>query len=179
MENIVKNFLIRLAIMTFILYGVTIPIYFLHFHKPHELLPEKLYNGEADQWAIEKNIMYKSWDHDEIVNFCILAFMVCLIVSLIIVIVYSEIEYYIKPVITVEAVLKSKETNGSMAGDPRSGSVPSYRYYLIFETDEGVEMVFPVGPQHYVTLFEGNKGILKYKKGITERFVGFDITAIE
>lgn len=169
----------RGGILTIVLYVITVPVYILCFYKPHDLLPEKLYNGEKDQWAIELNEMYKSWNHDEIVHFCLTAFLCCLIVSMLILTVYNEIEFYIKPVITVEARLKSKDTNVSMAGNTRGVSVPRLEYYLTFETVDSVEMIFEVGPEHYMTLFEGNRGILKYKKGMIERFTGFDITAIE
>lgn len=40
-------------------------------------------------------------------------------------------------------------------------------------------MFFPVKMEDYVTTFEGNRVILKYKRGMNRMFVGFEITSIE
>ncbi len=52
-------------------------------------------------------------------------------------------------------------------------------YKLTFELENGDEMSFPVDDRHYVTILEGNKGIMKYKEGIVRQYVGFYVTEIE
>lgn len=124
------------------------------------------------------NVYIKSLDRWDIIFFTLVPFEISLVTSIIILLIYAEIELYTKPIISVNATLKSKTAVMKVSGDHKGFSSVGYDYKLTFETDDGTEMVFPVLPMHYMTIIEGNKGVLKYKQGVYTRFVGFDIMEV-
>jgi hypothetical protein len=170
MLNGTKSLFHRIVLVSLVLYSLTLAIYFIKFYEPFEPI-QGIDNST--------NEMFKSWHNYEIKSFLIISILVCIVVSLIILIVYNEIEFYFKPVKEINARLKSKEMTMGGSVSPGGNSYYGYTYRLVFETEEGEEMSFMVLPVNYMTVFQGNIGILKYKKGITDRFVGFDITSIE
>lgn len=159
--------LLRVGILTLISYTVTLVIYFSHFYKPFKPI-----YGEVNE-------LVKSIERDNMIYTLMLAFLFCFMASLVISIIINEIIIYNKPVITVSARLKLKESAMQMQGDYRGFSYIGYKYNLTFETASGVNINFGVAPKYYMTLIEGNKGILKYKQGTTKRFIGFDIQEIK
>lgn len=168
MDNREKRiFSIRIGILTLILYTFALVIYFMCFYEPF-----KPFYGDSNE-------LVKSIEREQVMITLISIFGLCIVVSLVILIIYNEIEFYNKPIITVSARLVSREVAKQIQGDYRGFSNISYAYKLTFKTDSGVDMNFQVSPKHYFTIFEGNKGILKYKQGISRRFIGFDIQEIE
>lgn len=85
---------------------------------------------------------------------------------------------YTTPIIAVKARLKSKGSDMEMYGDHRGFSHVGFNYSLTFEIENGVELNFRVVPKYYMTIIEGNSGILKYKQGVYKRFIGFDVKQI-
>nr|WP_276575905.1 DUF2500 family protein [Oceanirhabdus seepicola] len=112
-------------------------------------------------------------NRDNLIFFSIFSFIICIFVSYIILI-------FITPVTEVNAKLKSKKCDSKINVSLKGGG--AYRvntYKLTFELDNGDEMSFPVYDKHYVTILEGNKGIMKYKKGLVNRYVGFYVKEVE
>lgn len=160
-------FSMRIGILTLTLFTLALVIYFMCFYKPF-----KPVYGDSNE-------LVKSIEQEQVIITLILIFGLCIIVSLIILIIYNEIEFYNKPIITVSARLVSKELAKQIQGDHRGFSNIGYAYKLTFKTESGVDMDFQVSQKHYFTILEGNKGVLKYKQGISIRFIGFDIQKIE
>lgn len=166
---------LRLGVITLILYIVTIAVYFMCFYKPVEYL-----NPIPGYEAInEINELYKSMKREEIIFVLVISLLFCFLVSMVISIIYEEIIMYTKPIITVKARLKSKEADMRIAGNYTGFSAVGFIYSLIFEMDNEEEISFAVVPKYYATIIEGNKGMLKYKQGTYNRFIGFELTEIE
>lgn len=159
------------------LYSMAIFIYFKWFYKPLEMLP-----GNVDiPVIVSANETLKAINHDNMIFFFLLSFLFCILIGLILSMIYAGIVFYYTPVISSNARLKSKESiqqNGNYMGYMGFSSV-GYTYNLTFETDNGLVLNFSVNPKHYIIIFEGNKGLLNYKHGVANRFISFDITAIE
>ncbi len=141
----------------------------MKFYEPFE--PEPIY-GQANE-------LFKSIERENLIFFLILAFLICFLVSMFISLLYDEIVLYSTPIVAVNARLKSKESVMEMHGNHRGFSHVGFNYNLIFEIENGVNINFRVTPKYYMTIIEGNKGILKYKQGVSKRFIGFDIKQIE
>ncbi|MCB2312972.1 DUF2500 domain-containing protein [Clostridium tagluense] len=168
MKNRIKRiFLSRVVVITSILYSITILVYFVFFY-------EKFVNIYGEYTELLKSMYY-----DEQVNLSIESFAVCLVAAIFIALIYEEIVLYTKPIISVNTRLKSKESVFHSCKNNMGFSSVVYNYTLTFEADNGVELSFIVTPKHYMIIFEGNKGILNYKQGISNSFISFHITAIE
>jgi hypothetical protein len=167
--------LIRLGIITLILYSLTIMIYFLYFYKPIEPISK----GTNNSAIINTNEIIMSVNRSNLIFFLVISLMLCFLTSLFISILFNEIVLYFKPTFTVYAKLKSKEAVMSTSGNHRGFSYVGYNYILNFELDDGSELAFQVLPKHYMTILEGNKGIVKYNEAIVKRFIGFDLKEIE
>ncbi|MBU3130352.1 DUF2500 family protein [Clostridium tagluense] len=167
-------FTVKRGIIILILYSITIIVYFTCFYKPLELLTSNLDMPEI----ASVNETLKSISRDDIMFFFIGSFLGVVFTLMIVTLVYEEIVLCTKPIIAVNARLKSKESVMQMSGSYMGFSSVGYKYNLIFETDNEVEMIFVVIPKYYATIIEGNKGILKYKQGRLNRFIGFDLTSI-
>ncbi|MBU3146295.1 DUF2500 family protein [Clostridium sp. CF012] len=168
-------FTVKRGILILILYSITIMVYFTCFYKPLELIASNLDIPEI----ASANEILKSINRDDIMFFFIFSFLGVVAILLIVTFIYQEIVLCTKPIIAVNARLKSKESVMQMSGDYMGFSSVGYNYKLIFETDNEVEMVFVVVPKYYATIMEGNKGILKYKQGRLNRFIGFDLKSID
>jgi hypothetical protein len=166
-NRIKRIFLLRVGVITLILFSITILVYFAFFY-------EKFVNiyREYNEWL-------KSMYYEEQVILSISSFAVCLVSAIFIALIYEEIVLYTKPIISVNTRLKSKESVFHSCKNNMGFSSVVYDYTLIFEANNGVELSFIVTPKHYMIIFEGNKGILNYKQGISNRFISFDIKAIE
>lgn len=165
-DSIKLKSIIRVGVVTLILYSLTALIYFTSFYEPFKPI-----YGQANESV-------KSFEQKSLILFFILGFLLCLLVSLLISIVYNEISIYISPVMIVNARLKSKEADMAIYGNYRGFSNVGFNYSLTFETEDGNEISFRVQPKHYATIIEGNIGILKYKQGIYKRFASFDIKQV-
>jgi hypothetical protein len=166
-------FTVKKCIIILILYSITIMVYFMYFYKPLELLP-----ADLDEFAHVNEIL-KSINHDDLMFFFIGSFLGVIIILIIITIIYEQIVLLTKPIIDVNARLKSKESAMQLSGSHMGSSYIGYNYSLTFETDNGVEMTLAVIPKYYWTIIEGNRGILKYKQGRVNRFICFDLTSID
>lgn len=166
----------RLAVMVSILYSITIGVYFIWFYKPYGIMYSD--NHMAVLEGINHTI--KSINRTNMVFFLIFSFLVSVFVSIIILRIHEEVIYYAQSIIEVEARLKLQKAYTRMNISPKFGiTTVSTSYKLVFEVGNGNEMIFHVTPKHYVTILEGNKGILKYKEGRINRYIGFDIKEIE
>jgi hypothetical protein len=182
MRNKMKRLpLIRIGIITLISYSATLIIYFKYYYKPLKLMDISGFEGEGGFYdsLVETNKLFKTMNREDILFFCIISLFMCLAVSIVISLIHEEIVLYRKPIISVNARLKLKDSVMRMCGDYTGFSAAGYNYNLTFETDDGIEMNFPVIPKQYMIVCEGNKGILKYKQGVFNRFVSFDIKEIE
>jgi len=169
---------LRLGVITLTLYILAIAVYFIHFYEPAEYLnPRPGY--EIINEIKELNELCKSMKREEIIFFLVISLLVCFFVSMVISVIYEEIVMYTKPIITVKAKLKSKEADMRIAGSYTGFSAVGFIYSLIFEMDNGEEISFAVVPKYYATIIEGNKGNLKYKQGLYNRFIDFELTEIE
>ena len=165
-------FTLKRCIIILILYIITIMVYFTWFYKPLGLMADNV-----DE-IVPINGLLKSMNRDNIMFFLIGSFLGIILILVIITIIYEQIVLLTKPIIAVNARLKSKESVMHMAGDHRGSSYIGYNYNLTFEIDNGVEMTFAVVPKNYWTILEGNRGMLKYRQGRFNRFVCFDLTSI-
>ena len=152
---------------------MTIMVYFKCFYKPLELLPSNL-----DEIA-HANKLLKSINNEMLMFFFIGSFLAILLIVIITTIIYEQIVLFTKPIITVNARLKSKESVMHMSGSRMGSLYSGYNYSLTFEMDNGAEMTFGVIPKYYWTIIEGNRGILKYKQGRFNRFICFNFTSID
>src|SRR4029079_11841176 len=96
-------FTVKRWIIILILYTITIMVYFTCFYKPLELLPSNL--GEI----AHTNEITKSINHDTIVFFLISSFLGVILILMITTIIYEQIVLLTKPIIAVNARLRSKE----------------------------------------------------------------------
>lgn len=145
-------FTVKRCIIILILYSITIMVYFTCFYKPLELLTSNL-----DE-IVHANELLKSINHDKLMFFFIGSFLGAILILMIITIIYEQIVLFTKPIIAVNARLKSKESVMQMSGSHRGSSYIGYDYSLTFEIDNGVEMTFGVMPKYYWTIIEGNRG---------------------
>jgi len=171
---------LRIGMITSILYSITIIIYMMFYYNTikNNWIVDNSFN---DPLIADVNETIKSINRQNIIFFFIFAFIICLAFSIFALIIYEEIVFLTKPIIAVNAKLKIKECETKIGGrfiDPRVGYSASNAYRLTFETDNGSEIKFPVGPKQYMFICEGNKGILMYKQAACKRFVSFDIQEI-
>ncbi len=168
-------FTVKRGIVILILYSITIIVYFTCFYKPLELA-----NNDINIDIIESsNEIMKSMRRDEIMFFFIFSLLGVILTLMILTIIYDQIVLCTKPVIEVNARLKSKESVIQMNGDHRGFSNIGYSYNLTFEVENEALITFPVYPKYYWTIIEGNRGTLKYKQGKVKVFKGFDFTSID
>ena len=150
-------------------------VYFIWFYKPLELLP-----SISDFYVIaDINEMEKSFHRMSLVFFFLISFLGIIFIVILGSLIYEEIVLFTKPIIAVNARLKSKESVSKLAGSRMGFLYVGYIYSLTFEVDNGDEIDFVVIPKYYMTIIEGNKGNLKYKQGRLNRFICFDLTSID
>ncbi|MGK0467900.1 DUF2500 family protein [Clostridium sp.] len=166
-------FTVKRGIIILILYSITIIVYFTFFYKPLELLYPNV------GIIVNTNKTLKSINRDNIMFFFIFSLLGVVIFLMITTIIYDQILLCTKPIIEVNARLKSKELVMQRSGDYLGFSNIGYTYSLTFEVDNGDLVTFPVYPKYYYTIIERNRGGLKYKQGRVKKFEGFDFTSID
>jgi len=168
-------FTVKRGIIILILYSITIIVYFTCFYKPLELA-----NNDLNLPLIASgNEIIKSINRDNIMFFFIGSFLGVVLILMITIIIYAQIVLCTKPIIEVNARLKSKESVMQMNGDHRGFSNIGYAYSLTFEVENGALITFHVCPKYYWTIIEGNRGILKYKQGRVKNFKDFYFTSMD
>mgnify|MGYP000052303339 CR=1 FL=1 len=138
MNNRMKRILlVRIGILTLILYCITVIIYFTCFYEPFKPI-----YGPANE-------MLKAIERENTILHMIFFLLLSMVVSFVIVLIYEEVVLYTKATISVYATLKSKASVLKAYGDNNGFSSYGYNYSLTFITEDGKEMVFQVFPKYY------------------------------
>ncbi|MCT4595643.1 MAG: DUF2500 domain-containing protein [Anaeromicrobium sp.] len=157
-----------------ILYIITVLVYW-GIYEPLEYIDD---NGTIPE-ITRVNEIIKSINQDSKSFFLIAGFFVCLFISIIIVRIYEEIQLYNQPIEKVSATLKSKEIYTRIGGGFRVGRYMQDSYKLEFKSDDQIKFIFFVSFEQYFPILEGNKGILTYKEGRRNKYIGFEIKQIK
>lgn len=163
-----------IGVILVVLYSITVVVYFMWIYEPLEYIDD---NGTILE-ITRTNEIIKSINQDSKSFFFIAAFLVCLFISIIIVHIYEEIELYNQPIEEVSATLKSKQIYTRIGGG-RAGSYVQNSYKLEFESDDDINFIFFVSLEQYFPILEGNKGVLTYKEGRKNKYIGFEIKQIK
>lgn len=171
---------LRVVIITLILYLLSVAIYLKFYYSPVKTIEIPVGQGESSSYStlIEANQLLKNENRDEVITFLVVSLFISFSISILISLLIEEIVFSLIPVSEAQASLISKETSMKISGDYRGFSAVGYNYVLVFEIDSGEKMKFPVNVKQYAIVCEGNKGVLKYKNGKLNRFVGFEIKSI-
>lgn len=154
---------------TLILYIIVLAVYFLWFHNPQEVLPDP--SGVCGFEEVNKFI--NDSNTRKLIYFMGISFGLCYAAAI-------SILRGAAPVVKVRGKLLSKKFERTMGIVSRScNPVMIDLYSLTFQLENGEEKTFEVTENHYMTILEGNKGIVTYKRGIEEIYIGFYITEVE
>lgn len=152
-----------------ILYSIIVGIYFKIIYEPFE----KVANPESLKRIDELNRSLVDSHNRSIFAFLVFTLMICYLISY-----YMKIE--ITPITEVQAKLILKEEGIVVRGRSGAGCIGILKVYkLTFQLENGEKIGMNVSDSDYMTVLEGNKGIMRYKKGVVNTFEGFYVTEIE